>query len=153
MTSTLRVRRATEEDLPAVVALFKLPGEGNALDWEGGLDPHAKPYVDALREMNDDNALYVADETGVAIGVFQLTFVRHVGYRGGLVAQIENVVVAPAARGRGVGAAMMRFAIAHARHRGAFRVQLTSNKRRTRAHAFYERLGFHATHEGMKLVL
>ena len=24
------------------------------------------------------------------IGVFQLTFVRHVGYRGGLVAQIEN---------------------------------------------------------------
>jgi hypothetical protein len=32
-------------------------------------------------------------------------------------------------------------------------VQLTSNKARTRAHRFYERLGFVSSHEGFKLVL
>lgn len=48
---------------------------------------------------------------------------------------------------------MMRFAIAHARARGAFRVELTSNVRRTRAHRFYERLGFVSSHVGMKLAL
>jgi hypothetical protein len=32
-------------------------------------------------------------------------------------------------------------------------VQLTSDKRRTDAHRFYQRLGFAATHEGFKLHL
>jgi GNAT superfamily N-acetyltransferase len=47
----------------------------------------------------------------------------------------------------------MRFAIELARRRGALRVQLTSNVRRGRAHAFYERLGFEPSHVGMKLYL
>jgi GNAT superfamily N-acetyltransferase len=45
----------------------------------------------------------------------------------------------------------MRWAIDEARRRGCFRVQLTSNEVRKRAHRFYERLGFVASHEGMKL--
>ena len=150
----VRVRRAVLSDLPAVVALFKLPNEGNRLDLEGDKDPFDPVYVEALASMNDDNALYVADLTGAGvIGVFQLTFVRHVGYQGGLVGQIENVVVDRAHRSRGVGETMMRFGVDLARSRKAFRVQLTSNKTRTRAHAFYERLGFVKSHEGMKLVL
>ena len=153
MSSDLLVRRAIVTDLPAVVALFKIPDEGNRLDAEAALDPFAPAYVEALHGMNDDNALYVGDEDGLVVGVFQLTFVRHVGYAGGLVAQIENVIVAPSARGRGIGATMMRFAIDRAKSRSAFRVQLTSNKRRARAHAFYERLGFERSHEGMKLLL
>jgi len=48
---------------------------------------------------------------------------------------------------------MMLWAIDEARRRGCFRIQLTSNKRRTRAHAFYGRVGFVATHEGFKLLL
>ncbi len=47
----------------------------------------------------------------------------------------------------------MRWAVDEARRRGSFRVQLTSNKVRRRAHRFYERLGFVASHEGMKLKL
>jgi GNAT superfamily N-acetyltransferase len=73
--------------------------------------------------------------------------------RGGRVAQIENVIVDPAARSLGVGAAMMGWAIDEARRRGCIRVQLTTNKARKRAHRFYERLGFTASHEGMKLAL
>ena len=48
---------------------------------------------------------------------------------------------------------MMAWAIAEARRRGCALVQLTSDKSRTSAHRFYERLGFVATHEGMKLAL
>ena len=154
MAIDVRVRRAVRSDLPFVVALFKLPNEGNKLDLDGDRAPFDAVYVEALAAMNDDNALYVADapEVGV-IGVFQLTFIRHVGYQGGLVAQIENVVVDRAHRSRGVGETMMRFALDMARARKAFRVQLTSNKSRTRAHPFYERLGFTKSHEGMKLSL
>jgi hypothetical protein len=48
---------------------------------------------------------------------------------------------------------MMHFARAEAERRGALRVQLTSNVQRERAHRFYERLGYRATHKGMKLYL
>jgi GNAT superfamily N-acetyltransferase len=48
---------------------------------------------------------------------------------------------------------MMRWAIDEARRRGCAMVQLTTDKRRDDAHRFYRRLGFVATHEGMKLEL
>jgi GNAT superfamily N-acetyltransferase len=48
---------------------------------------------------------------------------------------------------------MLEWAIAEARRRGCAVVQLTSDKTRTEAHRFYERLGFVASHEGLKLAL
>ena len=56
-------------------------------------------------------------------------------------------------RGRGVGEALIRYAIAKARSEGCALVQLTTDKSRPDAHRFYERLGFVASHEGMKLDL
>jgi GNAT superfamily N-acetyltransferase len=95
----------------------------------------------------------VAELGGTPVGAFHFTVIRYVANRGRAVAQVENVVVAPHARSRGVGAAMMRWAIDEARKNGCFRLQLTSHKTRRRAHRFYERLGFVASHEGMKLAL
>jgi GNAT superfamily N-acetyltransferase len=61
--------------------------------------------------------------------------------------------VAASHRGRGLGAAMCQWAIDHARDRGCALVQLTTDKTRTDAHRFYQRLGFAASHEGFKLLL
>jgi GNAT superfamily N-acetyltransferase len=154
MTPALVLRRAEEADLPAVVRLFAIPDEGNLKDEDPG-SPLPACYADALREIAADprNMLVVAESEGAVIGAFHLTILQYVAYRGGRVGQIENVIVDPAARGLGVGAAMMTWAIAEARRQGCFRVQLTSNKARVRAHRFYERLGFKSTHEGMKLAL
>ena len=55
--------------------------------------------------------------------------------------------------GLGLGALMMQWAIDEARRRGCRRLELTSNRSRTEAHRFYERLGFTWTHLGMKLEL
>ena len=56
-------------------------------------------------------------------------------------------------RSHGIGRAMMEHARREAEGRGALRLQLTSNAAREAAHRFYERLGFRATHAGMKLYL
>jgi GNAT superfamily N-acetyltransferase len=148
------IRRALEGDLEEVIRLFAIPDEGNKKDEDAG-PPLPSCYREALAAIAQDpaNALMVAEVQGRVVGAFHVTFIQYVAYRGGRVAQIENVIVDPALRGRGVGEAMMRWAIAEASLRGCFRVQLTTNKVRKRAHRFYERLGFTATHEGMKLAL
>ena len=56
-------------------------------------------------------------------------------------------------RGRGLGAAMIGWAIEETRRRGCGLVQLTTDKSRPDAHRFYRQLGFVASHEGMKLRL
>jgi GNAT superfamily N-acetyltransferase len=56
-------------------------------------------------------------------------------------------------RGRGIGGALIEWAVEQARQRDCALVQLTSNKARADAHRFYGRLGFTATHEGFKLRL
>ena len=118
-------------------------------------DAGARCYAEAFEEMqrSEWNGIYVAEVDGHVVGTFMLTFIRHLMRQGALVAQIEAVRVDASRRGRGIGAAMMRWAIDEAGRRGCSRMQLTTNKSRKDAHRFYEHLGFRATHEGMKLGL
>lgn len=147
----MRVRLATEADLPAVLRLL-LEDRATLSD---ELGPDAPCYRDALREMqaSGNSATWVAEAEGRLVGTFMLTFTRHLMRRGTLVAEIESVRVDAGHRRRGIGEQMVRWAIAEARRRGCSRIQLTSNKSRKDAHRFYERLGFVASHEGMKLAL
>jgi ribosomal protein S18 acetylase RimI-like enzyme len=60
----------------------------------------------------------------------------------GLRAWIEDVVVSPEARGRGLGQALVERALALARHAGAASVELTSRPERGAANRLYLRIGF-----------
>ena len=118
----------------------------------GTVDP---AYLAAFRaiqaEPNCRKLVAVLD--GRIVGCFQLNLLPGLGRRGSWRAQIESVRVVQDRRNAGIGAAMMGWAIAEARRRGCGLVQLTTDKRRGDAHRFYRRLGFEATHEGMKLIL
>jgi ribosomal protein S18 acetylase RimI-like enzyme len=60
----------------------------------------------------------------------------------GVRAWIEDVVVDEAVRGRGVGAALNRYALDQAHRAGARTVDLTSRPSREAANRLYQRLGF-----------
>ena len=68
-------------------------------------------------------------------------------------AQIEGVRVEPHRRGEGIGEALFHAAIDLAREAGCGLVQLTTDQSRPDAHRLYQRLGFVASHQGMKLAL
>ena len=85
--------------------------------------------------------------------MLQITYIPYLTYQGGWRALIEGVRIAPGLRSRGLGQMLFEWAIGRARARGCHMVQLTTDKSRKDAHRFYERLGFVASHEGMKLTL
>lgn len=148
------LRRARREDVAAIVALLQEDVLGASRESPKG-EPLPASYFAAFEEIERDprSELVVAEEGGRVVGCFQLTTLTHLSFRGSKSLQIENVHVTPALRSRGIGKRMMEWAIARAREQGCSWVQLTTNKARKDAHRFYERLGFKATHEGMKLAL
>lgn len=148
------IRRAEAGDVPAIVDLLAADQLGATRDGVRTAEDLAA-YQQAFRAIDSDGAhlLVVAEADAEIVATFQLSFLPGLARRGALRAQIEAVRVREDYRGRGLGEAMMAWAIGEARRRGCAIVQLTSDKSRHGAHRFYGRLGFVATHEGMKLRL
>jgi GNAT superfamily N-acetyltransferase len=148
------LRAARREDVPAVVALIAADQLGATRDGVRDAADLAA-YTAAFEAIDADPAhiLVVAEVAGEIVGTMQLSFLPGLARRGALRAQIEAVRVADSSRGSGLGARMIGWAIDEARRRGCALVQLTTDKSRLDAHRFYQRLGFVASHEGMKLAL
>lgn len=146
-------REAVRTDLPAIVALLADDTFGKARNpaFDAEMARYERAFDDILADGN--NGYIVAEQDGKIIGCYQLTFIRGLSYTGGARAQIESVRIASDLRGSGLGSAMMRDAIERAEARGCVLVQLTTDVRREHTRRFYERLGFAASHHGMKLWL
>jgi len=116
-----------------------------------GLAPYEAAF-DAIAA-DPNNVLYVWDENGFAVGCVQLTFLPGLSYQGAWTAQAEGVRVDRALRGQRIGEKMMQAIMGIARERGCRSMQLKSDKRRTAAHRFYERIGMRMSHEAMTVEL
>jgi GNAT superfamily N-acetyltransferase len=154
---TFRLRPAVRGDLPAIVQLLADDSMGAGRERQGDMEPYERAFqaIDA-----DPSHLLVVGELapqgavgGPVVATFQISFLPGISRQGAWRSQIEGVRVAASVRGQGVGGHMMQWAIEESRRRGCTLLQLTTHKSRTAAHRFYERLGFAADHEGMKLPL
>lgn len=145
------VRVARREDVPGQVALLVDDIMGRERDDPADLTP----YYDAWDEMALDPNVecLVLDLHGRLIGTATLVYSRHLSRKGMRRCTIEEVRVAGDLRGRGLGTVLIEACVDMARARGCGVVQLTSHESRTDAHRFYRRLGFTASHLGMKLYL
>ena len=147
------IRRARETDLPELIRIFAaddLGGHGDTADEEAFED-----YLRAFHviDHSSNEQLFVAELAGEVVGTFQILFNRTLTGRGSLAMIVEAVHSRPDMRGRGIGEAMMAYAVEDAKRRDCRLVQLTSNSARTDAHRFYERLGFVRSHYGFKMKL
>lgn len=143
------VRPATPADLPRVVELLAQLAPDTA-DRE---DPSRIDMYTAVlgRTGAQGQRLLVIEDGGRIVGTLALVLVENLSHQGAPYAIIENVVVDEAERGKQYGETLLRAAIDQAREAGCYKVSLTSNKRRTDAHRFYERLGFERTHEAFRI--
>ena len=113
------------------------------------------PYLAAYDAIAASPAqhLIVGDVDGRIVATCQLTLLPGLSRQGATRALVEAVRVAADQRSSGIGAALMAEAEARARAAGAVMIQLTTDKTRLRAHAFYERLGYEQSHLGYKKAL
>ncbi len=145
-------RKATKTDLPFIVAMLAQDKLGSLR--ENFSVPLPTSYVDAFSHIEQDGnqeLMVVENAATEIIGTLQLSFIPYLTYQGGIRAQIEAVRIREDQRGKGLGSLFFKWAIKRAQERGAHLLQLTTDKQRPEAIQFYEKLGFKASHEGMKI--
>ena len=134
----IAVREASEADLPAVLAIYAQPelDAGDVLSLDDARDRFAR------FARYPDYKLYVAVDGDAIVGTFALLVMDNLLHRGAPSGVVEDVGVAPELHGRGIGKAMMQYAMTLCRDRGCYKLVLSSNAKRSNAHAFYASLGF-----------
>lgn len=151
MSLNITFRKATRADVFPIVKMLAEDKLGQLR--ENFTDPLPEVYYQAFERISQDNnqELIVVEENGEVIGTLQLSFIPYLTYQGGIRAQIEAVRIRKDKRGQGIGQKVFEWAIERARKKGAHLLQLTTDKKRPEAIAFYEKLGFVSSHIGMKL--
>ena len=136
--AAIQIREAMAADIPGVLALYAQPelDDGKVLPVEEAVALHRR------FARYPDYTLYVALDGGAVVGTFALLVMDNLGHLGSPSAIVEDVVVAPDRQSQGIGAVMMRFALDRAREKRCYKLMLSSNAKRARAHAFYESLGY-----------
>jgi GNAT superfamily N-acetyltransferase len=148
----MRFRKATRMDTPFIVQLIANDKLGQLR--EKFENPLPKKYYEAFDKIDADvnqELIVVENDKNEIVGTLQLSFIQNLTYQGGIRAQIEAVRVKENLRGEGIGQKMFEWAIQRAKERNAHLLQLTTDKLRPDAILFYEKLGFTASHEGMKI--
>lgn len=150
MPGEVTFRQATAADLPE---LLRLLVDDPVAQARGGYSAEVSPAVRAAFDEIDadpNNELWLAERDGELIAMLQLTLIPGLSRGGMKRALVEAVRVRADLRGQRIGEALMQHVEQRSKAAGCGLMQLTTDKQRLTAHRFYERLGYQASHLGMK---
>jgi N-acetylglutamate synthase-like GNAT family acetyltransferase len=153
MNKQFNHRKATINDLHTIIALLLEDELGHARE-SLSVKPDQR-YIDAFHKIDADSNQYlmVVESDKEIIGTCHLTIMPSLTFIGSTRMQIEAVRISQKYRNQGIGKRMINEAIEWAKLNSVSIIQLTTNKKRTKAKNFYESIGFEASHEGMKMYL
>jgi GNAT superfamily N-acetyltransferase len=137
MTTRCEIRQAERADLAGILQLYAQP----ALDDGEILSEAAAAAIFDRIGRYPDYHLYVALAAGRIVGTFALLIIDNLGHLGAPSGLMEDVAVAPDLQGQGIGKAMVTYAMDICRKKGCYKMALSANLKRERAHAFYESVG------------
>jgi GNAT superfamily N-acetyltransferase len=135
----LALDTARDADLPQLTELVCL-----LLAQEADFEPERDRQRRALGEILSNAAIgtiYVVRESDTVIAMASLLYTVSTA-EGGKAAWLEDVVVRPERRGRGIGRMLLEYLAAQARADGVLRITLLTDPANSRAHALYQGLGF-----------
>lgn len=145
MAAPCTIREAREHDLDDLVELLGLLF---SLESDFAPDPEKQRQGLALMLGKGPRVVLVAissdDGAGRVLGMATAQLVISTA-EGGPALLVEDVVVRPEARGRGVGRALIARIEAWGRRLGSTRLQLLADRHNTGSHGFYAACGFSPT--------
>ena len=145
---TITIRDATPADVPALLRLLRqLDPPAEAPD-----EPAARAALHAIAR-HPGMRLVVAEAAGEVVGSVVLAVLPNLTHHAQPWAQLENLIVDEAHRGRGVGRALMQWCEDAARAQGCYKLQFQSRNHRRPSHRFYRRLGYRALTVGFRRYL
>jgi PhnO protein len=140
MSEKYTLRPAMESDATAVKALLE-ELEGRAFDMENFTRIYAEYLAAPL------TLVYVAVGSETEIVGFISCKGQSLLHHEGTVFEIQELIVTAAHQGRGVGRKLIDVLKSELTRLEAKSLEVTSNKRRKEAHAFYQSVGFLNSHE------
>lgn len=136
----IEIRNANTADLEAMTTLL-----GSLFCLEADFTADGEAQRRGLAMMLDGcgkhRCVQVAEVAGKVVGMCTAQTLISTA-EGGIVALVEDMVVADGFRGRGIGRRLMESVEAWARAHGARRLQLLADRTNASALAFYERIGW-----------
>ena len=150
--SQVTIRPARRDDVGAIVGMLADDPLGSAR--ERIEQPLPESYFKAFEALDRDpniELVVAQDGEGAVVGCLQLCILPGLSSQGASRGLIEDVRVASHCRGRGIGEAMVQWAVGQARAKGCKLVELLTHHTRVDAQRFYERLGFARSHVGMTM--
>jgi GNAT superfamily N-acetyltransferase len=136
-TPAVEVRQATVEDLNLLVPLF----DAYRQFYRQPSEPERARRFLLERFEHSQSVIFLSFEGAAPIGFAQL----YPSFSSGAMARIfilNDLFVAPQARGRGAGSALLHAAAEYARCVGALRLVLSTEVTNATAQSLYERLGW-----------
>jgi GNAT superfamily N-acetyltransferase len=134
------LRIATQDDLTSLISLYAQLNPGDAQPSQDRLSAVLHDIV-ASRHFE----LVLAELEGRVVGTCYLNVIPNLSRGASPYAVVENVVVARAWRRRGVGRALLAFALARAWARGCYKAMLQTGSKSEGTFAFYRSCGFSPT--------
>jgi GNAT superfamily N-acetyltransferase len=135
---SVHIRQAESADVAAVLALYAQIDFNN----DDVLSEAAAQKIFAEFSRYPSYRLFVAMIGTQVVGSYALLVMHNMAHGGMPSAVVEDVVVASAFQGRGIGRQLMDHAKEQAKSAGCYKLALSSNLKRHAAHSFYDSLGF-----------
>jgi GNAT superfamily N-acetyltransferase len=140
-----------EKDIPRILELYRQL----SLEPEKHRTPPLNDCRKVFRQMSQfpGYALLVAEDNGQVVGTTVLAVLPGFAHGTSPFAVVEYVVVDAQYRSKGIGKLLMESVISLANEARCYKIMLTSDLRRERAHKFYQSLGFEASAHGFRMYL
>ncbi|MER0438185.1 GNAT family N-acetyltransferase [Emticicia sp. W12TSBA100-4] len=133
----INIRQATLNDVKDILHIY-----AESLDNGKVLSLEKAQRIFLKQQQYPDYKVFVTEFEQQIVGTFAVLIMENMAHMGTPSAVVEDVGVLPTMQSKGIGKLMMEFAMDYAREKGCYKMNLSSNIRREKAHQFYESLGF-----------
>ncbi len=135
----MEITPANESDIPDLCKLLNILFT-QEIDFQPDMEAQSRGLARIIGNP-ETGLILVAREDSQALGMVNLLWTVSTAL-GERVALLEDMVVAPEARGTGVGSQILQQAIQYAKDHGCKRITLLTDRANTEAQRFYQKHGF-----------